>query len=1070
MGDPIAMHKSLFGYIWAFSKRQQIIALILTLISFPFLYFSFDLPKTIINNAIKSPENADSPDVPVAEEVVDVEMFGFNFTEILGVEMERLPYLFLLCFFFLLLVCVNGYFKMRINTFKGVMAERLLRRLRYILVERTLRFPLPQFQKTSSGEVVTMVTAEVEPLGGFFGDAFVLVAFQGGTFLTIIFFLFNQDPMMGFAATALVPVQGYIIPKLQKKINLLGKERVKHVRGLSNRIGEVVGGVQDVHAHNNSEYVLSDISRRLGKIFWVRLEIFQRKFFMKFVNNFINQMTPFLFYAIGGYLVLFGDLTLGALVAALAAYKDLAAPWKELLNWYQRLADSKIKYEQLIGQFQPPGMLAKELREDPPEDLARIDGPVEANGMTWADEDGVRVIDNASFTIGRAQTVAVISASGTAKEIFGRLMARILAPTSGSFKLGGTDAETLHEAVTGARIGYVAGDPAFFNGSIADNLLVGLNRMPPREELESEKADEERLTEIEEALASGNSPFSPDEDWLDYKSAGGETRADIMRQAIALLEAVELEDDMYALGLRQILDVEAEPELAEKVFEARTRIREVLDGRGMEDLVQVYDFDRYNTYASVAGNIIFGKPMKPEWEYENWPSNPVVKEMMTKHKLVDDFYDIGLRCAQLMVDLFKDIPPGHPFFDQYSFVNEELLPELKLITRKAQQENGTSEVSEEERRLIIGLPFNLTIQRHRLGLIDEDMQKRLVALRHDLRESHPDVFKEGGGVEPYREDSVNKGLSILDNILFGRIVHGRPDAQEKVGALVREVARELDIEQAIERSAMTFQVGIGGGRLSLAQRQKLNVIRAALKNPDIMIMADGLSGVEPAQTERIARRLRTLLADATQIWIASAPQPGLEYDKVLEIRSGRVSETSETDICAPETGAPPDAEAEEMREASAGDALSSEASSLQELPLFANLDATKLKFLAFTSERLTYKPGEILMRQGADGEDAYVILDGAAEVVIESDGKEQVLFELGANKLVGELALLCDSKRTATVRAKERTTALRLNREVFSEMARQDPHFAFEMTRDLGRRLILTTSELNRARNELTDK
>lgn len=1061
------MHKSLYGFIWAFSKRQQILALILTLVSFPFLYFSFDLPKTIINNAIKPPDQADSPDVPVAEEVVPVEMFGFNFTEILGVEMERLPYLLLLCFFFMFLVCVNGWFKMRINTFKGIMAERLLRRLRFIMVERTLRFPLPQFQKTSSGEVVTMVTAEVEPLGGFFGDAIVLLAFQGGTFLTIIFFLFNQDPMMGFAATALVPVQGYIIPKLQKRINQLGKQRVKHVRGLSNRIGEVVGGVQDVRAHNNSEIVLADISRRLGQIFWVRLEIFQRKFFMKFVNNFINQMTPFLFYAIGGYLVLFGELSLGALVAALAAYKDLAAPWKELLSWYQRLADSRIKYEQLISQFQPPGMLPKDLRENPPETLPRIDGPIEAAGMTWADEDGVRVIDNANFKIQPKETVAVISASGTAKEIFGRLMARILAPTGGSFKLGGENAEKLHEAVTGARIGYVAGDPAFFAGSIADNLLVGLNRMPPNAELESKSASEERLTEISEALASGNSPFAVDEDWIDYKSAGGETRADVMLKAIALLEAVELEDDMYALGLRQTLDTEAEPELASTVFEARTRIREVLDSRGMEDLVQVYDFQGYNTYASVAGNIIFGKPMTPEWEYENWPNNPVVKDMMAKHELLDDFYDIGLRCAQLMVDLFKDVPPGHPFFDQYSFVNEDLLPELKLITRKAEQENGTSEVSDEERRLIMGLPFNLTIQRHRLGLIDEDMQKRLVALRHDLHENHPEIFESGGGIEPYREDQVNRGLSILDNILFGRIVHGRADAQEKVGALVREVARELEIEKAIQRSALTFQVGIGGGRLSLAQRQKLNVIRAALKNPDILILADGLGSVEPAQTERIAQRLRDLLADTTQIWIASAPQPGLEFGRVLEIKSGRISEASDGESVAVDPTAD---EAKDGEESGTGDALSSEASSLQELPLFANLDATKLKFLAFTSERLTYKPGEVLMSQGDDGDDAFVILDGAAEVVIESEGKEQVLFELGANKLVGELALLCDSKRTATVRAKQRTTALRLNRDVFSEMARQDPHFAFEMTRDLGRRLILTTSELNRARNELTTK
>lgn len=1055
----------MYGFIWAYSKREQFLALALTVVSFPFLYFSFDLPKTIINRAIKDPTQADSGQVPVPQETVDVEVFGFNFTDIFGIEMERLPYLFLLCFLFLLLVCINGVFKMRINTFKGIMAERLLRRLRYILIERTLRFPLPQFQKTSSGEIVTMVTAEVEPLGGFFGDSIVLLAFQGGTFLTIIFFLFMQDPMMGIAATALVPVQGYIIPKLQRKINLLGKERVKHVRGLSNRIGEVVGGVQDVRAHDNTGAILADISRQLGRIFWVRLEIFERKFFMKFVNNFINQMTPFLFYAIGGYLVLFGELSIGALVAALAAYKDLAAPWKELLNWYQRLADSKIKYEQLIGQFQPPGMLPKELQENRPETLPRLNGPIKASGVSWADEDGVRVIDNATFTVQPTQRVAVLSPNGTVRDTFARLLARVLMPSGGNLNLGGTDADKLHEAISGARIGYVASDPAFFNGSIADNLLIGLKHVPPLEEMESAKADQERLSEIEEALASGNSPFNPSADWTDYESAGAKDRKQLLEIGNRLLELVELQDDMYAVGLRQTIDPEAEPELAEKITEARRRVREILDNRAMDDLVQTYDFDRYNTYASVAGNIIFGKPVSPEWEYKNWPSNKVVQEMMQRHDLVEDFYDIGLRCASQMVDLFRDIPPGHPFFDQYSFISEDLLPDLKLIVRKAAQENGTSDISDEERRLIIGLPFSLTVQRHRLGLIDEAMQKRLVALRHDLRERYPEVFAAGGGgVAPYHVDEINRGLSIIDNMLFGRVVHGRADAQEKVGALVRQVARDLSIEAAIIRTALHFQVGIGGGRLSSTQRQKLNLVRAILKRPDILIVSDGLSNVEPAQRERIVRNIQEALEETTQVWIGSSPQDGIDFASTMEIKNGRVAETSDTGAAAPQS----EKEAGEAEDDGTTDsALSAEARSLQELPLFANLDATKLKFLAFTSERLTYKPGEVLMKQGDDGEDAYVILDGAAEVVIEGDGKEQVLFELGANKLVGELALLCDSKRTATVRARKTTTALRLNREVFSEMARQDPHFSFEMTRDLGRRLILTTSELNRARNEL---
>ncbi|MBT4353221.1 MAG: ABC transporter ATP-binding protein, partial [Rhodospirillaceae bacterium] len=316
------MEKTLFKFIWRYSKRDQIILLVMTALSFPFLYFSLDLPKIIINKAISG------KNIP---------------SEIFGVPIDQIEYLLVLSLAFLLLVCINGGFKFYVNVFRGQLGERMLRRLRFDLLARVLRFPLPQFRRVSQGEVIQMVTAEVEPLGGFVGDSVALPAFQGGTLITILIFMFVQDWMLGLAAIALYPIQGYIIPKLQWHVNQLGKARVQNVRRLSEKIGESVSGIEELHANDGARRVLATFTERLGTIYDIRYEIFQRKFFIKFVNNFIAQLTPFFFYSIGGYLVIKGDLTFGALVAILAAYKDLSAPWKELLTYYQRLADSKIK-------------------------------------------------------------------------------------------------------------------------------------------------------------------------------------------------------------------------------------------------------------------------------------------------------------------------------------------------------------------------------------------------------------------------------------------------------------------------------------------------------------------------------------------------------------------------------------------------------------------------------------------------------------------------------------------------------------------------------------------------------
>src|SRR5262249_60484083 len=89
----------------------------------------------------------------------------------------------------------------------------MLRRFRYQLYQRMLLFPLSYFQKNSSAQVIPMITAECESLGGFFGETGATPAFQGGQLLTNIFFMFIQDPVLGLAARALYPPQGSSNPQ-----------------------------------------------------------------------------------------------------------------------------------------------------------------------------------------------------------------------------------------------------------------------------------------------------------------------------------------------------------------------------------------------------------------------------------------------------------------------------------------------------------------------------------------------------------------------------------------------------------------------------------------------------------------------------------------------------------------------------------------------------------------------------------------------------------------------------------------------------------------------------------------
>src|SRR5437588_4137164 len=388
--DDSDLEPTVYRFIFKHSLRQQILLLLLTFASFPFLYYLLKLPKEIINHAIA----------------------GKHFPQdFLWFQFEQVPYLMFLCGIFLALVFINGGFKYYINTFKGQLGERMLRRFRYLLYVRLLRFPPSYFQKTSSAQIIPMITVECEQLGGFIGDAFNQPLFQGGQLLTIIFFMFVQDWVLGAAAIALYPVQGYVIPKLQFKVNQLAKQRVRTVRQVADRVQESAAGIVEIQANDTVKLNLTDFAHVLGRIYDIRFEIYKRKFFAKFLNNFIGQLTPFFFYSLGGYLVIKGDLSFGALVAITVAQKDLASPWKELLDFYQIKENSRITYEQIVEQFQPSGMTDARLLLAEPEQVMPLTGELSVANVSLDEDDKSRVVDAVSFTVQLDEHVAIIGQS-----------------------------------------------------------------------------------------------------------------------------------------------------------------------------------------------------------------------------------------------------------------------------------------------------------------------------------------------------------------------------------------------------------------------------------------------------------------------------------------------------------------------------------------------------------------------------------------------------------------------------------------------------------------------------------
>jgi CRP-like cAMP-binding protein len=147
--------------------------------------------------------------------------------------------------------------------------------------------------------------------------------------------------------------------------------------------------------------------------------------------------------------------------------------------------------------------------------------------------------------------------------------------------------------------------------------------------------------------------------------------------------------------------------------------------------------------------------------------------------------------------------------------------------------------------------------------------------------------------------------------------------------------------------------------------------------------------------------------------------------------------------------------------------LNDEVKMLRQVPLFARVSPAKLKLLAFTSERVCYREGEVLFHQGETGDAAYVILSGRADILADSPEGQIKVAEVEENSIVGEIAILCDVTRTATVKAVTQVETLRISKENFIKLLTDFPEMTIEVVRVLADRLSHTTSELTAARSKV---
>jgi len=842
------MEKNLLKYVLKHSMRDQITIVIISFATFPLVLAALYIPKIIVNEVLGEGQ--------------------FPQTH-LGFEFDRLDFLFTLCGILLTLVIVNNGLKYYLNVRKGLTGERMLRRMRFELFSRIVKRPIKALKSSRPVEMVQAIVAELEPIGAFIGEIVATPIYQGGHLLVYLGFILMQDPILGLAAIILFPVQAYVIPIVQKRVVAHVQERIKQVRWLSSELNDSLSSVEEMRLNGSTPFHLAQISSRLYTIFTIRYRIYILKFAVKFANNVINHLIPFFFYAIGGYLVLQGRMDLGALVAILAAYKDIASPWKELLRYYQTYSDITARYTSSIETYaEGPEAAALEPRKIGDQSLR-----VENVTTELAAQNGG--LENVNFAIAPGSLTLFTGPDEIGRELVIRMLAGLEIPKSGAFHLGDQQLGASELISLSGEVSFVGRNPMMISETLQSNLTYGIL---------ADQATGNQPTDWNkrktEARLTGTVPDDPKMNWTDYARAGVEGEDELRRELVEVLRTVGIDEVIFANGLAHRLEPDEELDgLQNELLSIRAQIAELDEAPG-KALVEPFSRDSFMENATLFENLFFGCWDEPMTGRRAILQSADLRKAITKLGIADQLESFGLEAAEILAKLMGGLADSPALMKRIDLVSIEDLDHLEAVVSKSTA-RGSEALKKADRWFLIGLALDLRPIRHRLGVLDPAERRQFVV---ETRAKAPKL----PGFTHFDHAGFIPGLSAIENILIGRPRLDRRDAKVSIEDVLFEYLGAGEARAAIMSAGLLERIVPGHNELSASDRRSVALARALLRRPKLLLI-EAMPSPRVSQSTALLERLRARYPGMTIV--AAVPEAdGINgRDAVFRVDHGAVT-------------------------------------------------------------------------------------------------------------------------------------------------------------------------------------
>ena len=393
--------------------------------------------------------------------------------------------LYIICVSIVVVFLIRGIFFYGQSYLVSYIGQKVVIDVREVMFRKFQRMPMSYFDKHQTGETMSYITNDVNAIQSALVDQLIEMVTEGSILIGSIAMMLYLDWKLSLLTLVVIPLVGQAMKIFGRKLKRNGTVIQERAADITSLLQESISSIRVVKSFVREEYEIKRFIDQNILNFQAAMKNVQLTSLLTPTVEFLAAVSVTFIVGFGGYEVVNGDMTAGALVAFLTYAVNLANPVKRLARVYGSLQRAMAAVDRVFAVIDLPETIRDKEGAQP---LPKIEGHVTVKDVTFAYKEGINALENVSLEVKPGQMIAFVGPSGAGKSTIANLIPRFYEINSGSISIDGHDIRDVTLDSLREQIGIVPQETMLFSTTVMENIRYGRLDATDEEVIEAAKA------------------------------------------------------------------------------------------------------------------------------------------------------------------------------------------------------------------------------------------------------------------------------------------------------------------------------------------------------------------------------------------------------------------------------------------------------------------------------------------------------------------------------------------------------------------------------------------------------